>query len=144
MEMQMEGERETRKVVRRERLHGRSSAVDGREGEEERVEGVWVRKRGVGAAVGGGWQAGEEEAARYTTTDVEVERDSSELVEVWGKAMTFGGRAPKESQRVNGTAKAECWELPVAVADNNTPNQSGYGYGWLWLIMLPRYWTLAE
>jgi hypothetical protein len=65
---------EDEEVVRRERLHERSSAVKGREGEEERVEvcrrtGVWVRQW-VG---GGGWQAGE--AARYTgSTDVERER----------------------------------------------------------------------
>jgi hypothetical protein len=47
------------KVVRRERLHERSSAVDGRERERKggRVEEVWVRRRVcVGAAVGGGWQ----------------------------------------------------------------------------------------
>jgi hypothetical protein len=40
--METEMEMEDGKVVRRERLHERSSAVYGRGGEEGRVEGVWV------------------------------------------------------------------------------------------------------
>ena len=51
---------EGEEVVRRERLHERSSAMDGREGEEERVEveAEVCRRMGVGAAVGGWRMAG--------------------------------------------------------------------------------------
>jgi hypothetical protein len=70
---------EDEEVVRRERLHERSSAMDGREGEEERaeVEAEVCRRTDVGAAVG--WvEDGRpgRQAARYTSsTDVEVERE---------------------------------------------------------------------
>jgi len=73
MEMGLEMEREDKKVVRRERLHERSSAVDdGREKQTE--EGRVEEGRGFGCADGRVWVRQGWQAVRYTTTDVEVKR----------------------------------------------------------------------
>ena len=87
------------KVVRRERLHERSSAVDGRERERK---GEWRR---FGYADGCAWvrqwvedgRPGRQHDIRAVLTSRERE---TRLVAGWGKAMTFGG-AQGESQRAN-------------------------------------------